>query len=84
MEQVYELYSNNLSSVSRLIFYFLFADKMEKSSAPVPVKQKTYVYFILAGLSLCGLYMDFHFHICGLTQALLFIPEYDTLKISPG
>lgn len=58
--------------------HFLFADKMEKSGAPKPVKQKTYVHFILASLSLWGLYIDFHFHICGLTRALPLIPKRDT------
>lgn len=53
----------------------LFADKMEKSGAPKLAKQKTYMHFILAGLSLWGPYIEFHFQFCGLTRAQTLIPK---------
>lgn len=41
---------------------------MEKSAAPKPVKEKNLRAFHSGGFVLVGAYIDFHFHICGLTQ----------------
>lgn len=59
---------------------------MEKSAAPKPVKQKNLRAFHSGGFVLVGAYIDFHFHICGLTQVPhpLFPKRYRSFSKLPG
>lgn len=60
---------------------------MEKSAAAKPVKEKNLRAFHSGGFVLVGAYIDFHFHICGLTQVPphpLFPKRYTSLSKLPG